>query len=166
MNVSLRSLILVGSGAAILAGCGGSSNSTAFTPNLTFGVDLTSASNNLKTLNGGAATTGWNQLVGSTTVSGASLKVELLATVTYVNGSGPFTGVANLTYPDGSVVTLKLDGLASYNPTSTTTTFSSSLKVLGGTATHAGATGVGAFTGSRNTALGGPVHLDFQIALS
>lgn len=159
-------MLLVVSGAIVLYGCGGSSGSTTFTPNLTFGVDLTSASNNLKTLNGGSATTGWNQLVGATTVSGATMNVELLATVTYVNGSGPFTGVANLTYPDGSVVTLKLDGLATYNSTTTTTTFSSSLKVLGGTATHAGATGVGTFTGSRNTTLGGPVHLDFQIALS
>jgi hypothetical protein len=148
--------------ALALAGCGGGSSSRAFSPNLTYGVDLTSQDTNLKSLNGGTRTAGWNHLTGASTLGGAPIDVEMLANVSYVNGSGPFFGFLHITRGDGSILTMQMNGQAVKNAATGDTTFSADLDVVGGTDTYNNATGHGRFTGSRSAALGGPVHIDVE----
>jgi hypothetical protein len=147
-----------------LAGCGGSSSSQ-LRANLTFSADVTSIFKNLKSLNAGVTTVGWNQLTGPTTINGSAATVEVLANVNYRNGSGPFYGFITFTLADDSSLTLKMDGEASLNTTTGTTTFVSTLSTLGGTGIYASSSGSGTFTGSRTTALGGAVHMDVLLEL-
>src|SRR6478672_1253410 len=46
-------------------------------------------------------TYGWNRLDGATTVDGQAVSVELLGSVDYTTGSGPFSGFVTFTFGDG-----------------------------------------------------------------
>ncbi len=151
-----------------LVGCGGSTKAIS-TPNLTFSAGLTSQSTVLKNYNGGQSVSGWNRVSGSSSVSwpGAdpSATVELLASVAYTNGNGPFFGFINITTADGSLLVLRMEGNASLPSGTTTTQFTGALTVLGGQGAFANAKGSGTMTGSRDSALGGPVELSFALKL-
>lgn len=150
--------------AVALAGCGGSS-SKSVEPNLSFPVDLTSVDTSLRSINSDSGIAGWNRLQGTTTLDGQSCDLDMQATVTYRNGSGPFFGLVTLTRPDNSSLVMRMDGEAFKNASSGDTSFTSQLLVLGGTGTYANATGRGTFTGSRSGVLGSPVQLKFEISL-
>ncbi len=125
-------------------------------------MDLTSVFKNVISVNGGANMVGINDLTGTTTISGATVKVEVLASVDYLNGSGPFAGSMTLTYPDGSLLTFRQPGFATFDSTTQITTLKSQMTVVGGTGTAANAKGSGSYVGTRSTVLGGPVHLVVQ----
>jgi hypothetical protein len=149
-----------------ISGCAGSSDAGGGgEPNLVYSVDLTSDSSNLKSLNSGTLTTGWNHLVGTTIINGQNANVELLGSVAYTNGNGPFFGFLNVTLEDGSILTTHLEGTAIRPLGSTVTTFKSEMQVLGGTGTYNDSTGTGSFVGSRDSALGGAVHLDVRVTV-
>jgi len=151
-----------------LAGCGGSSSGGSklvTNPNVTFSVDETSISKNIKTVNNGAGTVGSNQLTGTTTVGSSSATVEVMANVIYTNGSGPFFGIMAVTLGDGSILTARMDGNAVLNSVTNVTAFDCKLTVVGGTGQYLNATGSGIFTGTRSTALGGAVHMDVQLSV-
>lgn len=147
----------------IAFGCGGSSSNHALTPGLTFSADLTSQDSSLRTFNGGASTAGWNHLTGNTTIDGGAATVDMQATVTYTNGSGPFFGVITVTQSNGSTLMLRMNGQALKNQETGATNFHADLDVLGGTGINLLATGRGTFTGNRDGALGSPVSLNFKL---
>lgn len=148
-----------------LGGCGGSSSNPQLSPNLSVSADVTSIFKNLKSYQDGVVTAGWNQLTGTTTVNGSSATVELLADVNYRNGSGEFGGFITVTLADASAITLKMNGQATFNSTTGTTTFYSPLTVVGGSGQYASSSGQGVFTGRRTTDLGGAVHVDLELEL-
>jgi hypothetical protein len=108
---------------------------------------------------------GWNQLTGNATADGAPVGIELLGSVDYTNGTGPFSGFLTFTYPDGSTLAASMQGSASANPDGSTA-FAATLGVIGGTGQYATSTGTGTFTGTRTAALGSDVSATFDLELA
>jgi hypothetical protein len=129
-------------------------------------VSLTSSDRTLYQVGqAGQRTYGWNRLVGTTTIDGAAAQVELLGSVRYRTGSGPFSGFITLKLADGSLLGLSVTGRSSASPDGTDASFRATLTVIGGTGAEVGTTGHGTFTGSRKAALGGRVDLDVTLVL-
>ena len=130
-------------------------------------VALESQSRNLHTVGAdGSVTYGWNQLVGTATVDGQPVGVELLGNVSYVKGSGPIFGFVTYTFADGSTLGVQMQGAATTTSNGDETSFAATLGVLGGTGRYATATGSGVFTGSRKAALGTTVSATFDVTLA
>ena len=134
---------------------------------LAISADLESQSRTLHTVGAdGSATYGWNQLVGTATVDGQPVGVELLGNVNYVKGSGPIFGFVTCTFADGSTLGVQFQGSATATENGDQTTFAATLGVLGGTGRYASATGTGIFTGSRQAALGTTVASTFDLTIA
>jgi hypothetical protein len=132
---------------------------------LTVIADLESQSRTLHTMGVDASVTyGWNQLVGTATVDGQPVGVELLGNVSYVKGSGPIFGFVTYTFADGSTLGVQFQGAATVDGDDTA--FAATLGVLGGTGRYASATGTGIFTGSRTAALGTTVKANFDLTIA
>jgi quercetin dioxygenase-like cupin family protein len=130
-------------------------------------ADLDSQSRNLHTAGAdGSVTYGWNQLVGTATVDGQPVGVELLGNVSYVKGSGPIFGFVTYTFADGSTLGVQFQGSGVASSNGDETTFAATLGVVGGTGRYASATGTGIFTGSRKAALGTTVASTFDLTLT
>ena len=130
-------------------------------------ADLESQSRNLHTVGAdGSVTYGWNQLVGTATVDGQPVGVELLGNVNYVKGSGPIFGFVTFTFADGSTLGVQFQGAATATATGDETAFAATLGVVGGTGRDASATGTGIFTGSRKAALGTTVAATFDLTIA
>jgi quercetin dioxygenase-like cupin family protein len=130
-------------------------------------ADLDSQSRNLHTMGAdGSVTYGWNQLVGTATVDGQPVGVELLGNVSYVKGGGPIFGFITYTFADGSTLGVQMQGAATTTSNGDETTFAATLGVLGGTGRYAAATGTGIFNGSRKAALGTTVAATFDLTVA
>lgn len=109
---------------------------------------------------------GFNHLAGDGTSGAGAVKVEMLATVNYTNGSGDFDGVITITYPDASTLGFRMvDGSTVAATDTTDATFHSEIEVIDGSGAYAGATGSGTFDGTRKDALGGAVDMTFEFRL-
>jgi hypothetical protein len=113
----------------------------------------------------GGKTYGWNLLTGTSTLDNQPVGVELLGSVNYVSGSGPFSGSVTLTYADGSTLGVSMQGNASLDSATGDTALVATLGVIGGTGKYAATTGTGVFTGTRHAALGGDVTATFDLGL-
>jgi hypothetical protein len=134
---------------------------------LTVTADLESQARNLHTVGtDGSVTYGWNQLVGTATVDGQAVAVEMLGNVSYVKGSGPIFGFVTYTFADGSTLGVQFQGAATASNGGDETLFAATLGVLGGTGRYASATGTGIFTGSRKAALGTTVASTFDLTIA
>jgi hypothetical protein len=113
---------------------------------------------------------GVNQLVGTSTVDGQSVDVELLGTVNYVDGTGPIGSFVTLTWPNGDVLGLTMDGAATQPPDAqgtSNTHFEAVLAVIGGSGAYAGVTGgSGSFVADRNAELGGQVDGTIEVTVT
>lgn len=108
---------------------------------------------------------GVNILVGSTTINGKPVDVEVLGTVNYDVGSGPFGSFLVLTWPDDSVLGMKLDGQATKNGESGATDFSAKLQVINGSGQAQDVTGSGTFTGDRSGPLATEISIKVELDL-
>ena len=101
-------------------------------------ADLDSQSRTLHTVGAdGSMTYGWNQLVGTATVDGQPVGVELLGNVNYVKGSGPIFGFVTFTFADGSTLGMQFQGAATATANGDETSFAATLGVIGGTGRYA-----------------------------
>ena len=125
---------------------------------------LTSQSRTLHEASGNK-TYGWNALTGASSLDDQPVDVEMLASVDYVDGSGPFFGFLTFTFADGSTLGFTMQGSAHLDPAADETTFASTLAVIGGTGTYAATTGSGVFIGKRTAELGGDVAATFDLGL-
>jgi hypothetical protein len=83
-----------------------------------------------------------------------------------VNGSGEFFGFVTVNFPDGSSLGLRLtEGRTEAATDTTNATFTSPLRVMGGTGRYADVEGTGEFEGERDDELGGVVDGTFHIEL-
>jgi hypothetical protein len=164
-------------GAAGLTGCGSSTTggaapaTTAARPSATTGttptgpattwkVSLTSKDTRLHRVGPGEQKTyGWNLLTGSTTIDGRPAEVELLGTVDYDAGNGPWGSFLTVTEGDSSLG-FRVRGEAALDPATKNTAFTGEMTVIGGTGRYAGASGTASVTGTRHDNLGGQVDFD------
>ncbi len=109
---------------------------------------------------------GWNQLVGTATLDGAPVGVEMLGNVSYVQGSGPIFGFVTYTFSDGSTVGVQMEGAATASADGSSTAFAATLGVVGGTGRYVAAKGTGTFTGSRQASLGTTVAATFDLTIA
>ena len=146
-----------------LAACG---DGRATTP-LVVEVSLTSQYKNLhKAGAGDSIVYGWNDLEGDTEVNGEKVHVQLLGSVEYTNGGGPFGATTTFSFADGSTLAVaSVDGRATAKTDTSDATFSSLLRVIGGSGRYVGASGRGVMTGRRNDTLGGVVEMTFDLKL-
>lgn len=108
---------------------------------------------------------GVNILEGNTTINGESVKVQILGTVNYESGSGPFGSFLALQWPDGTVLGLELDGQATKDAESGATDFTAQLQVINGSGEAEGITGGGDFTGSRTGPLATEITIKVKLDL-
>lgn len=102
-------------------------------------------------------------LQGSTVIAGVPYGAELLVTLEYVDGSGPFTGWWTFTDPVGDRLALAYEGRTTLR--STTTRIAGRVRVIGGTGPLVDVTGSGRVRGVRRTDLGGNVRYTFALQL-
>jgi len=114
---------------------------------------------------GNESTYGWNRLTGTSTLNGQPVSIEMLATVDYTKGNGPFNGVITFTFADGSTLGVSMVGLTTAQPNGTDASFASTLGVIGGTGKYVNSAGSGVFTGTRSAALGTDVGAVFTLQL-
>jgi quercetin dioxygenase-like cupin family protein len=114
---------------------------------------------------GNESTYGWNRLTGTSTLNGQPVSIEMLATVDYTKGNGPFSGVITFTFADGSTLGVSMTGSTTAQPNGTDASFASTLGVIGGTGQYVNTTGSGVFNGTRSAALGTDVGAVFTLQL-
>jgi hypothetical protein len=114
---------------------------------------------------GNESTYGWNRLTGTSSLNGQPVSIEMLATVDYTKGNGPFSGVITFTFADGSTLGVSMVGSTTAQPNGTDASFASTLGVIGGTGQYVNTTGYGTFTGTRSAALGTDVGAVFTLQL-
>jgi hypothetical protein len=151
---------LLSAGAPLATSAGGSA---AGIP-MALAANLESQSRTLFTAGAGDAVVyGWNRLAGNATLDGRTVGVDMLGSVDYVSGSGPFSGFITFSFADGSTLGVTMSGAAQASPGGSETAFAATLGVTGGTGRYVGATGTGTFVGSRRAALGTAVAATFDL---
>ncbi|CAB4700392.1 unannotated protein [freshwater metagenome] len=150
------------------------SNSTAATSStssvVTFGptaqtvnVEMPSVAKTLyKVGKDGTVTYGANQLVGSATVLGQPATVEILGSVNYINGSGPFTGFLTVTWADASSIGFSILGTATQG-TDGSSKIVSSMDYIGGSGTYVDTQVQGKFTANRTAEVGTPIMTELTL---
>lgn len=150
------------------------SNSTAATSStssvVTFGptaqtvnVEMPSVAKTLyKVGKDGTVTYGANQLVGSATVLGQPATVEILGSVNYINGSGPFTGFLTVTWADASSIGFSILGTATQG-TDGSSKIVSSMDYIGGSGTYVDTQVQGKFTATRTAEVGTPIMTELTL---
>ena len=150
------------------------SNSTAATSStssvVTFGptaqtvnVEMPSVAKTLyKVGKDDTVTYGANQLVGSATVLGQPATVEILGSVNYINGSGPFTGFLTVTWADASSIGFSILGTATQG-TDGSSKIVSSMDYIGGSGTYVDTQVQGKFTANRTAEVGTPIMTELTL---
>jgi hypothetical protein len=128
-------------------------------------VELFSRETRLVDLGGGTVY-GWNYLTGTGTGTDPNepVAVEMLASVDYEAGSGPFSGFVTFSFADGARLGTRVQGVATKGADGTTR-FAATLVPTGGTDRFTGATGSGVFTAVRTEGLGRPVAVTFDVTV-
>lgn len=106
---------------------------------------------------------GWNRLTGTATLDGQTVGVEMLGSVDYTRGSGPFFAFITFSFADGSTLATATQGITQASADTTSATFAATMGVIAGTGRYVSATGAGTFTGSRSAALGTSVAAIFEL---
>ena len=107
-------------------------------------------------------TYGANQLVGSATVLGQPATVEILGSVNYINGSGPFTGFLTVTWADASSIGFSILGTATQE-TDGSSKIVSSMDYIGGSGTYVDTQVQGKFTANRTAEVGTPIMTELTL---
>lgn len=117
---------------------------------VTFDATLRSAYSKTNKVNkSGDSQYGLNVLEGYTKVSNTNVRVRMLASLDYTDGSGPVGGFLELVWSDGTVLGMRQDGTATTS--GSTTNIDANLAVIGGSGRAQGTTGTGKLTGTRKT---------------
>ena len=107
-------------------------------------------------------TYGANQLVGSATVLGQPATVEILGSVNYINGSGPFTGFLTVTWADASSIGFSILGTATQG-TDGSSKIVSSMDYIGGSGTYVDTKVQGKFIATRTAEVGTPIMTELTL---
>lgn len=173
--------------ATLLSGCSsGSSSEPTQTPSATGTAESTSASpspstsgtevgfnSNLTSIYSSTDTVGadknqvygTNVLTGVTTINDRSVRVRMLGTVDYTDGSGPIGGFLQLTWSDGTTLGMRQQGTAAFDADTKKTAFDATLEVINGSGKAGATTGSGTWTGTRASTLGSSVKIKVKLNL-
>ncbi len=116
-------------------------------------------------LTAGSITYGWNRLIGTASLDGKPVLVDMLGNVNYATGNGPFFGFITFTFDDKSTLAVSMQGQAVQSPNGASTV-AATLGLLGGTGRYDKATGTGTFVGARPAAVGATVDSTFDLKVS
>ena len=100
---------------------------------------------------------GVGRIASTIDINGEQVTFEVLVSLEYTNGSGPFTGFVSLLWPNGDAVACRYDGVV-VRDESGDSRWDSILHVIDGSGSLIGATGGGTLSGFRSAALGGSVE--------
>jgi quercetin dioxygenase-like cupin family protein len=102
---------------------------------------------------------------GTAIIDGETVRVDITVQVDYTEGSGPWTGILTITWPDGSRLGATIAG-ATLATTDGGAQFGSTLGVIGGSGRYAAVTGgSGTYMGSRPGAIGAPLSVEVSLRL-
>lgn len=100
---------------------------------------------------------GVGRLASIVDINGEQVTFEVLVSLQYTDGSGPFTGFLSLIWPNGDAVACRYEGVLVRDEAGDSR-WNSILLVIDGSGSLTGATGVGTLSGFRSAALGGSVE--------
>jgi hypothetical protein len=107
---------------------------------------------------------GVGRLASIVDIDGQQVTFEVLVSLEYIDGSGPFTGFLSLLWPNGDAVTCRYEGVV-VRDDSGDSRWNSILHVIDGSGSLTGATGVGTVSGFRSVALGGSVEYTVSLTI-
>ncbi|MGV1037294.1 MAG: hypothetical protein ACOYD0_09750 [Candidatus Nanopelagicales bacterium] len=188
---SKSALLLTATGltaAALMSGCSsGSSSEATQTPSATDTAGSTSASPSpsasgtevdfSSTLTSVYSSTdtvgadknqvyGTNVLTGVATINNRSVRVRMLGTVDYTDGSGPLGGFLQLTWSDGTTMGMRQEGTAAFDADTKKTKFDATLEVINGSGKAGGTTGAGTWTGASTSTSGLGSSIKIKVKLN
>jgi hypothetical protein len=105
---------------------------------------------------------GVGRLASIVDIDGEEVIFEVLVSLEYIDGSGPFTGFLSLFWPNGDAVVCRYEAVVVRDEAGDSR-WNSILHVIDGSGSLTGATGVGTVSGFRSAALGGSVEYTVDI---
>jgi len=97
-------------------------------------------------------------------IDGEQVTFEVLVSLEYIDGSGPFTGFLSLFWPNGDAVACRYKAVVVRDDAGDSR-WNSILHVIDGSGSLTGATGVGTVAGFRSAALGGSVEYTVNLTI-
>jgi hypothetical protein len=97
-------------------------------------------------------------------IDGHQVMFEVLVSLEYTNGSGPFTGFVSLFWMNGDAVACRYDGVV-VRDANGDSQWNSNLHVINGSGSLVGATGGGTLSGFRTASLGGSVQYTVDLTI-
>src|SRR5262245_10243951 len=97
-------------------------------------------------------------------IDGEQVTFEVLVSLEYTDGSGPFTGFVSLLWPNGDAVACRYQGVVVRDEAGDSR-WDSILHVIDGSGSLIGATGGGTLSGFRSAALGGSVEYAVDLTI-
>jgi len=107
---------------------------------------------------------GVGRLASIVDIDGEQVTFEVLVSLEYIDGSGPFTGFLSLFWPNGDAVACRYEGVVVRDDAGDSR-WKSILHVINGSGSLTGATGVGKVSGFRSAALGGSVEYSVDLTI-
>jgi len=107
---------------------------------------------------------GVGRLASIVDIDGEQVTFEVLVSLEYIDGSGPFTGFLSLFWPNGDAVVCRYEAVVVRDDDGNSR-WKSSLHVIDGSGSLTGATGVGTVSGFRSVALGGSVEYTVDLTI-
>jgi hypothetical protein len=107
---------------------------------------------------------GVGRLASIVDIDGEQVTFEVLVSLEYTEGSGPFTGFLSLLWPNGEAVACRYEGVVVRDEVGDSR-WNSILHVIDGSGSLTGATGGGTVSGFRSAALGGSVEYTVDLTI-
>ena len=107
---------------------------------------------------------GVGRLASIVDIGGEPVTFEVLVSLEYLDGSGPFTGFLSLFWPNGDAVACRYEGVVVRDDAGDSR-WNSILHVIDGSGSLTGATGAGTVSGFRSAALGGSVEYAVDLTI-
>src|SRR5262245_23634126 len=107
---------------------------------------------------------GVGRLASIVDIGGEQVTFEVLVSLDYTSGSGPFTGFVSLIWPNGDAVACRYEGVV-VRDAAGDSQWNSIVHVIEGSGSLTGATGVGTVSGFRSVALGGSVEYTVDLTI-
>jgi len=107
---------------------------------------------------------GVGRLASTVDIDGEQVTFEVLVSLEYIDGSGPFTGFLSLFWPNGDAVVCRYEAVVVRDDAGDSR-WSSMLHVIDGSGSLTGVTGVGTVSGFRSAVLGSSVKYSVDLTI-
>ena len=107
---------------------------------------------------------GVGRLASIVDIDGEQVTFEVLVSLDYIDGSGPFTGFLSIFWPNGDAVSCRYEGTVARDDAGDSRWYSI-VHVIDGSGSLTGATGLGTVSGFRSAALGNSVEYTVDLTI-